>query len=155
MIKPSSRYRVFFMLGCALASCAAGAYLFQRADGPAIGVDTAGELIYPQSSGSGDCIFLGLGLMSFGLTAYAALWAVWSASARRRLSGVYFANLAVLIAMLWLVLLDSDLIDAASVGDVMPLLSLLPAFAPAALLAAAGAARVARAVLRGASPAPR
>lgn len=149
----ASRYRVFFMLGCALACCAAGVALFLRDDGPAIGITEAGELLYPQSSGSGDCMFLGLGLMSFGFTAYAALWAVWSGSARRKLPWLYFGNLAVLLAMLWLVLLDSDLIDAASVGDVMPLLSLLPAFAPAAWLTVAGTLRLARAAFRFARPA--
>ncbi len=42
--------------------------------------------------------------------------------------------LMVFLAMLWLVILDSNLVEAARVGDVMPLLSLLPAFAPAVLL---------------------
>lgn len=149
----ASRYRVFFLLGCALACCAAGVDLVLREDAPAIGITAAGELIYPQSAGSGDCMFLGLGLMSFGFTAYAALWAMWSGSARRKLPWLYIGNLAVFLAMLWLVLLDSDLIDAARMGDAMPLLSLLPALAPAGWLIAAGAAHLARAVFRPARPA--
>ncbi len=146
-----SRFRVYFMLGCALASCVAGVYLFWRGDGPAVGVDAAGEWLHSQSSGDSDCLFLGMGLLSFGFTAYAALWALTSLSTRRRLPWLYFGNLAVFLAALWLVLLDSDLVGAASVGDVVPLLSLLPALAPAVMLFLAGAARVLRLLRR---PAP-
>jgi hypothetical protein len=145
-MRASSRVRVFFVLGCALACCALGVYLIWRGDGPAVGVDSAGELIYPQSSGDGDCMFLGVGLVSFAFTACAAWRALGSAVARRKLARRYFTSLAVFLAMLWLVLLDSNLIDAASAGDAAPLFSLLPAFAPAALLFVAGAARLVRGV---------
>ncbi len=131
----SRRFDVIFLLACSLACCASGAYLIAREhDGPAIGVTAAGELLYSQSSGSGDCWFLGAGLLNFAFTAAVALAARASPSARSRLIRVYFINLVVFLAMLWLVILDSNLVEAARVGDVMPLLSLLPALAPAVLL---------------------
>lgn len=126
------RLEVIILLACSLASCAAGLQLIGREhDGPAIGATTDGELLYSQSSGSGDCMFLGVGLLSFLFTAAWAWAALASPSAKIRPFRMYFASLAVFLFMLWLVILDSDLVGAARVGDVMPLLSLLPALAPA------------------------
>ncbi len=129
------RHEAILLLACSLACCAAGLYLVCREhDGPAVGVTAAGELLYSQSSGSGDCMFLGVGLLGFALTAASSLAALRSPSARARPARAYLVSLAWFLFMLWLVILDSNLVDAASLGDPMPLLSLLPALAPALTL---------------------
>ncbi len=114
----SRRFGVIFLLACSLACCASGVYLIGREhEGPAIGVTASGELLYSQSSGSGDCLFLGAGLLNFVFTVATALAAHKFPSAQSKLIRVYFINLMVFLAMLWLVIQDSNLIEAALVGE--------------------------------------
>lgn len=97
-------------------------------------ITTAGELLYPMSSGSNDISVLSFGLLTFIVT---AIYTPVSALLNHRLKFLvyaYLANLALFLFFVALVSLDSSFIFAAEVGDIMPLISVLIAFMPIPVL---------------------
>lgn len=83
------------------------------------------ELIFPVSSGSEDGILLKIGLFSFVLTWLYAVVSLLSGARAYMLLLAYIANSLIFLFFVFLVSLDSSIIDAATFGDWLPLLALV------------------------------
>jgi len=98
------------------------------------GLDDQGLPFYPMSSGNNDGYILALGLMSFLFTVLYVLGSFLLKRTPARLQVVYFLNLLFFAICIFLVQLDSSIIDSAMYGDIVPVIGLLSAFIPALIL---------------------
>ena len=89
--------------------------------GLAISIGEYGTVHYPISSGSEDGLILKLGLYLFAITAFYSVISIVRGHRVINLILVYTANSLVYAFCLFLVMLDSSIIDAAKLGDWLPL----------------------------------
>lgn len=111
-------------------------YLQSGRDGLLIGYTSNGEPIYPVSSGSEDGDILAFGFMAFLVTFIASLMTMIRKKGTKAQECAYWFNLILLSFFVFLVERDSSLVDAAALGDFMPLLGVTVAFLPSFLLVA-------------------
>jgi uncharacterized membrane protein len=90
--------------------------------GLAMGV-AGGETFYPISSGSVDGLILKLGLYSFFITILFSVILIFVDFGDVILFLVYSVNSLIYAFCLFLVMLDSSIIDAAKLGDRLPLVA--------------------------------
>ena len=103
-------------------------------EGFIIGLDNHGLPYYPMSSGSNDGFILALGFMSFLFTVLYVSGSYFLKRTPIRLHMIYWLNSLFLVVCVFLVELDSSVIDSALYGDIVPLIGLVTAFFPALLL---------------------
>ncbi len=89
--------------------------------GLAMHVTGRGEILYPISSGSVDGLILKLGLYSFAITAFYSAISIFRGHREITLFVVYSFNSLIYAFFLFLAMLDSSIIDAAKLGDWLPL----------------------------------
>lgn len=89
--------------------------------GLAMNITGDGTVLYPISSGSADGLILKLGLFLFTITASYSLISIFRGHKERILFAVYLVNSLIYTLFLILVMLDSSIIDAAKLGDWLPL----------------------------------
>ena len=99
-----------------------------------LGLDDQGLPYYPMSSGNNDGYILALGLMSFLFTVLYVLGSFLLKRTPVRLQVVYFLNLLFLAVCIFLIQMDSSIIDSAMYGDIVPVFGLVSAFYPALIL---------------------
>jgi hypothetical protein len=99
-------------------------------EGFIIGIDDQGLPFYPMSSGSNDGFILAVGFMSLIITALYSLGAYSLKWNPERLNVVYWLNLFFLASCVFLVELDSSIIQSALYGDIVPFIGLATAFFP-------------------------
>ncbi len=113
----------------ALAAMVMG-WVMRGHEGIAMMLTASGELIYPRSSGSEDAALLAMGLMSFVITLVYASLSVARGHRVAPLLYTYGANFSLFCLCLVLVMVDSDLVHAARIGDAIPLYASLVPFLP-------------------------
>lgn len=91
--------------------------------GLAMQVTDGGAILYPVSSGSEDGSILKLGLFFFIISAIYALVSLYRKSSDRILFTVYSINSLIYTFLLFLVMLDSSLLESARLGDTLPLVA--------------------------------
>ena len=89
--------------------------------GLAISVAEDGTVHYPISSGSEDGLLLKIGLIMFVVSAFYSLVSIFKCHKEIILLLVYLANSLIYAFFLFLVMLDSEIIEAAKLGDWLPL----------------------------------
>lgn len=91
--------------------------------GLAIQVTAGGEILYPISSGSEDGLILKIGLYIFSISALYSAISIFKGHSDTILFVVYLVNSLIYTFFLFLVMLNSSLIEAAKLGDWLPLLA--------------------------------
>ena len=89
--------------------------------GLAISIAEDGTIHYPISSGSEDGLLLKIGLYLFAITAFYSVVSILRVHREVTLFVVYTVNSLAYAFFLFLVMLDSSIIDAAKLGDWLPL----------------------------------
>ncbi len=89
--------------------------------GLAISIGEDGTLHYPISSGSEDGLILKLGLYSFAVTVFYSVISILRSHREITLFVVYTVNSFIYAFSLFLVMLESSIVDAAKLGDWLPL----------------------------------
>ena len=93
--------------------------------GLAISIGEDGTVHYPISSGSEDGLILKLGLYSFAITAFYSVISILRGHREITLFVVFTVNSLFYAFCLFLVMLDSSIIDAAKLGDWLPLAAII------------------------------
>jgi hypothetical protein len=96
-------------------------YFYSRSEGLIISVDANGATVYSnslQSSGGNDGYLMTLGLFSFCMTFVPSLFALLKKISERRLKIIYLVNLSILLFDIYLVNLDTSVIDSIKFGDI-------------------------------------
>ena len=91
--------------------------------GLALQVTAGGEILYPISSGSEDGLILKFGLYLFSITAFYSVISIFRGHKDTILFIVFSVNSLIYGFFLFLVTLDSSIINAAKLGDWLPLLA--------------------------------
>lgn len=89
--------------------------------GLAIQVTSGGTILYPISSGGNDGAVLKLGLYLFSITALYSIISILRGHREAILLIVYLVNSLIYAFFLFLVMMDSSIIEAALLGDWLPL----------------------------------
>jgi hypothetical protein len=89
--------------------------------GLAAQVTSSGEILYPISSGSDDGFILKQGLYLFAITSFYSAISIIRDHRELTLFIVYSVNSLIYAFFLFLVMLDSSIIEAAKLGDWHPL----------------------------------
>lgn len=106
-------------------------FIGRETDALPIGIGTDGEYYYPISSGDVDAMILYIGFWPFTIV---SLISIYSLIVRDRVHVLYIAYTIALtwfLFILFLVLLDSSLVDSAKLGDWVPLFGAVVAVIPA------------------------
>jgi hypothetical protein len=118
---------------CAILTCLIGLNQRNR-EGLILGLDNHGLPYYPMSLGSNDGFILAIGFLSFVFTVLYSLGAFSFKRTPKRLNIAYCLNLLFLVFCVFLVELDSSIINSALYGDIVPVIGLITAFFPALIL---------------------
>jgi hypothetical protein len=118
---------------CAMLTFLIGWTLRNRT-GLILGLDDEGLPYYPMSSGNNDGFILALGFMSFLFTGLYVLGSFLLKRTPKKVHIAYVVNILFLAICLFLVELDSSIIDSAKYGDIVPVIGLVSAFSPALML---------------------